>query len=69
MALPKRRGSHAKVRTRRQQWKATVPAHKTCEHCGATIRPHRFCPKCHRYGTLSLGSEKEKSADKQRGKK
>ena len=30
-------------------------ARTTCPHCGATILPHRFCPKCKRYGELSLG--------------
>ena len=75
MALPKRRSSHAKVRTRRQQWMravagaAALSARKTCEHCGAAILPHRYCPKCKRYGTLSLGGEKDKPAGQPRGKK
>lgn len=49
MALPKRRTSHAKVRTRQQQWRATKPTTTTCPHCGHTIVPHRACPECGYY--------------------
>ncbi len=75
MALPKRRSSHAKVRTRRQQWMralagtATVPARTTCAHCGATILPHRYCPNCKRYGELSLGNDKKSTKAEPKGKK
>ncbi len=71
MALPKRRSSKAKVRTRRQQWmRATGSLARTeCAHCGATILPHRFCPKCRRYGELTLRTRPEKSGAEPRGRK
>jgi ribosomal protein L32 len=43
MALPKRRKSHARVRTRRQQWTAKNVTTTTCPHCSATSLPHRVC--------------------------
>lgn len=49
MALPKRRKSRAKVRTRRQHWKAATITKTTCPHCDATILPHRACGHCGYY--------------------
>jgi large subunit ribosomal protein L32 len=49
MALPKRRKSHARVRTRQQQWKAENVTSTTCGHCSATILPHRACTSCGYY--------------------
>jgi len=49
MALPKRRSSHAKVRTRRQQWRAEKVTTTTCAHCGKVILPHRACTNCGYY--------------------
>jgi large subunit ribosomal protein L32 len=49
MALPKRRKSRARVRTRQQQWRATPVTSTTCAHCSATIAPHRACGKCGYY--------------------
>jgi large subunit ribosomal protein L32 len=49
MALPKRRKSHARVRTRRQQWKAKTITTTSCPHCAATIVPHRACLTCGYY--------------------
>jgi large subunit ribosomal protein L32 len=49
MALPKRRKSHARVRTRRANWKATPITTTTCPHCSVTIRPHRLCTSCGYY--------------------
>jgi large subunit ribosomal protein L32 len=49
MALPKRRKSHARVRTRRAQWKAAVVSKTTCSHCGTTSVPHRVCTACGYY--------------------
>ncbi len=70
MALPKRRSSKAKVRTRRQHWMRALPsgARRTCGHCGAVMLPHRFCPKCKKYGDLTLGREKTPAPDT-KGKK
>ncbi|HEX8834529.1 MAG TPA: 50S ribosomal protein L32 [Abditibacteriaceae bacterium] len=49
MALPKRRKSHARVRTRRANWKAAPITKTSCPHCAATIVPHRACMSCGYY--------------------
>lgn len=49
MALPKRRKSHAKVRTRQQQWRAAKLTTTSCPHCQAVIVPHRACGQCGYY--------------------
>ena len=49
MALPKRRKSHARVRTRRQQWRAKTMTTATCPHCSAASLPHRACGTCGYY--------------------
>jgi large subunit ribosomal protein L32 len=49
MALPKRRKSHARVRTRQQQWRATPVTKTTCPHCEAVILTHRACERCGYY--------------------
>jgi large subunit ribosomal protein L32 len=49
MALPKRRKSHARVRTRQQQWRAEKITTTTCPHCSAVIVPHRVCTHCGYY--------------------
>jgi large subunit ribosomal protein L32 len=46
MALPKRRKSRARVRTRRQQWRAKALTMTTCAHCNSKILPHRACGEC-----------------------
>ncbi|HVF10080.1 MAG TPA: 50S ribosomal protein L32 [Abditibacteriaceae bacterium] len=49
MALPKRRKSHARVRTRQQQWRATAATKTTCPHCEAPVLSHRACARCGYY--------------------
>ena len=49
MALPKRRTSHSKVRTRQQQWRAAKITTTKCPHCTAVIVPHRACMTCGYY--------------------
>ena len=61
MALPKRRSSHAKVRTRRQQWKATPVTSTKCAHCGETILPHRACTHCGYYNGRQVMPPKQKN--------
>ncbi|MGF7234207.1 MAG: 50S ribosomal protein L32 [Frankia sp.] len=48
MAVPKRRTSRSNTRSRRSQWKATVPAMAICPR-GHVTRPHTVCPTCGRY--------------------
>jgi large subunit ribosomal protein L32 len=49
VAVPKRRMSRANTRSRRAQWKASVPALTTCPKCGESTRPHTACPSCGTY--------------------
>ena len=49
MALPKRRSSHSKVRTKRQQWRAAAITSTKCPNCAAVSLPHRACLACGYY--------------------
>jgi large subunit ribosomal protein L32 len=48
MAVPKRKMSRSNTRSRRAQWKGTLPALTTCDR-GHTTRPHTVCTECGRY--------------------
>ena len=61
MALPKRRKSHAKVRTRRAHWRATAPALTKCSTCGAVSQPHRACMTCGHYNGRAVMPPKNKA--------
>lgn len=49
MAVPKRRKSHARVRTRRANWKAALITMTTCPQCSKKILPHHVCNSCGHY--------------------
>jgi len=49
MAVPKRKVSKSKVRSRRGSHRRPVPAPAPCAECGATHLPHRVCPSCGTY--------------------
>ena len=50
MAVPKKRKSKAKTRTRRAQHdKIAAPKLQTCPQCYAPKRPHRACHECGYY--------------------
>lgn len=51
MAVPKRKMSRSNTRSRRSQWKTTVPTLVACSNraCGALKPPHRACPTCGQY--------------------
>jgi large subunit ribosomal protein L32 len=49
MAVPKRKKSKSKIRTRRAVIKARVTTLKNCPQCGAPQLPHRVCPSCGYY--------------------
>lgn len=52
MAVPKKRKSKAKTRTRRSaNDKISAPTINGCPLCGAPRRPHRACMECGHYGT------------------
>jgi len=62
MALPKRRKSHARVRTRRANWRATPVTMTKCPNCEAVMQPHRACLKCGMYNGRAVLPPKSKSA-------
>ena len=49
MAVPKRKVSKAKGRSRIANWKATAPALAECPQCHELRASHRVCPKCGYY--------------------
>ena len=47
MAVPKKKTSKAKSRSRRASaWKLSAPALSTCPQCGNAKTPHVVCPSC-----------------------
>jgi large subunit ribosomal protein L32 len=47
MAVPKRKTSKAKSRSRRaSNWRAEPPAKSLCPHCHQTKLPHIVCSNC-----------------------
>jgi large subunit ribosomal protein L32 len=54
MALPKRRHSHSRTRTRRAHDFLTAPTVSTCDKCGEPKLPHRLCPNCGAYKGRSV---------------
>ena len=46
MAVPKRRTSKAKKRSRRSHDSLAAPPSSKCAQCGAPRQPHRVCPSC-----------------------
>lgn len=51
MAVPKRKMSKAKSRSRKASaWTLEAPARGACPRCGAVKVPHRVCGDCGWYG-------------------
>lgn len=47
MAVPKKKKSKAKTRSRRaSSWSLAAPARATCSRCGSVKLPHRVCGSC-----------------------
>jgi large subunit ribosomal protein L32 len=51
MAVPKRRSSKSKIRSRKASaaHKRPLVASKPCPKCGGAQLPHRICPSCGYY--------------------
>jgi large subunit ribosomal protein L32 len=49
MAVPKRKKSKSKIRSRVRSHKAQVVNTGACPECGAAQEPHRVCPACGYY--------------------
>lgn len=54
MALPKRRHSHSRTRTRRAHDALTAVDVSRCGECGEPKLPHRLCPGCGSYKGRSV---------------
>ena len=51
MAVPKKKTSKAKSRSRRASaWTLSVPARSVCPQCGSAKLPHVVCSTCGWYG-------------------
>lgn len=51
MAVPKKKTSKAKSRSRRSSaWRLRAAARSSCGRCGIVKRPHRVCGSCGWYG-------------------
>mgnify|MGYP000868243990 FL=1 len=47
MAVPKKKTSKAKSRSRRASaWRLDAPSRSTCPRCSAVKLPHRVCGNC-----------------------
>lgn len=49
MAVPKRRTSKARKRSRKANWKLSVPSLAECPQCHEKKLPHRVCNSCGYY--------------------
>ncbi|GAA2056306.1 50S ribosomal protein L32 [Catenulispora yoronensis] len=49
MAVPKRKKSRSRTRSRRAQWKAAPLTLVACDNCGQTKVPHHLCENCGTY--------------------
>lgn len=49
MAVPKRKTSKSKMRSRKSSHSRPAPLVKACPECGAPQRSHRVCPACGKY--------------------
>ena len=58
-AVPFRKTSKTRKRMRRTHYKISANEMTTCPKCGATIKPHRVCPKCGRYKGKNIVEQKE----------
>jgi len=58
MAVPKRKMSHARTRTRRAHHALTPAQLSPCPKCGTPRRPHRVCVQCGYYDeTVTIETE------------
>jgi large subunit ribosomal protein L32 len=60
MALPKRKFSKQRTRTRRAHQAIAAPNLVPCSACGELIAPHRMCPKCGKYQKRVVKEVEEK---------
>lgn len=49
MAVPKRKKSKSKIRSRKKSHKKPLPKPGVCSQCGGSKLSHRACPSCGYY--------------------
>jgi large subunit ribosomal protein L32 len=49
MAVPKKKMSRMRTRSRRSAWKIARPSVSLCPRCNTVKLPHRACPNCGTY--------------------
>lgn len=59
MAVPFRRTSKMKKRSRRTHFKLIAPGTQKCPSCGEVKKMHRVCPSCGTYKGKSILSTEE----------
>lgn len=69
MAVSQRRGSKTRKRLRRTHFKLSVSGLTTCPNCGALIKAHHVCPKCHHYAGRDITEEQVEVKKTSRKKK
>jgi large subunit ribosomal protein L32 len=69
MAVPKRRKSKSKVRTKRSHHALKVPKLVKCKNCQEYILPHKVCPICGFYkGEVKVIPKVKKSKESKEGR-
>ena len=63
MAVPKKRRSKAKKRTKRACWKIDLPNLRPCTSCGSLVVSHRACLVCGQYKGRQVIQLKQKKAE------
>ncbi|MBF0223981.1 MAG: 50S ribosomal protein L32 [Desulfobacterales bacterium] len=64
MAVPKRRTSKTRKRTRQAQQKIGAPNLSKCSLCGAPKAPHILCPNCKSYKGKKIVEDKKEEKEK-----
>lgn len=49
MAVPKRKKSRSRTRSRRSQWQGATPSYSECPQCHQPKLPHKVCKNCGYY--------------------
>ena len=61
-AVPKKRVSKARKRSRRANWKISAPNSNKCPQCKGPKLSHRMCPKCGYYDGRQVVNMEEAAA-------
>ncbi|MBT5856116.1 50S ribosomal protein L32 [bacterium] len=49
MAVPKKKRSKSRTRTKKANWTVELPNLRACPSCGIKTVSHRACPECGQY--------------------